>query len=123
VEIRSAPGAPVLQLTADISWLPPTARNLAMLSVPIPAGFRQVPLIRAITPMLARIPVVPLPLIYGASPSSFAGGALSRLGARCLAPAATPAATRSPLPAPALSPPATPRLPVACLYEQGQTSG
>ena len=30
-------------LTADITWLRPTEQNLARLTVPIPAGFRQVP--------------------------------------------------------------------------------
>jgi hypothetical protein len=44
IVIRSAPGQPVLQQTADITWLAPTARNLARLTVPIPAGFRQLPL-------------------------------------------------------------------------------
>jgi hypothetical protein len=44
IVIRSAPGQPVLQQTADITWLAPTAQNLARLTVPIPAGFRQVPL-------------------------------------------------------------------------------
>jgi hypothetical protein len=34
--------APVYQRTANISWLHPTARNKAELTVPIPAGFRQV---------------------------------------------------------------------------------
>ena len=37
----------VLQRTADITWLKPTARNLDKLTVPIPAGFRQVPLTEA----------------------------------------------------------------------------
>jgi hypothetical protein len=44
IVIRSAPGQPVLQQTADITWLAPTAQNLDRLTVPIPAGFRQVPL-------------------------------------------------------------------------------
>jgi hypothetical protein len=56
VVVRSAPGTPVLQQTADITWLPPTAQNLAKLTVPIPAGFRQVPLIEAATPLLPQIP-------------------------------------------------------------------
>jgi hypothetical protein len=55
VVVRSAPGKPVL-LTADISWLLPTAQNLAKLTVPIPAGFRQVPLAEAVTPILQQIP-------------------------------------------------------------------
>jgi hypothetical protein len=33
----------VFRQTADITWLHPTAPNLAMLTVPIPADFRQVP--------------------------------------------------------------------------------
>ena len=48
------PGAPVLRQTADITWLPPTAQNLARLTVPIPAGFRQVPLAEAVRPILRR---------------------------------------------------------------------
>jgi hypothetical protein len=36
------------QLTADFSWLPRTSRNLARLSAPIPAGYRQVPLTTAL---------------------------------------------------------------------------
>ncbi|HLX47330.1 MAG TPA: hypothetical protein VKS82_03250 [Streptosporangiaceae bacterium] len=55
VVVRAAPGQPVV-LTAEISWLPPTAQNLAMLTVPIPAGFRQVPLARAVTSILQRFP-------------------------------------------------------------------
>lgn len=37
-----------VRMTASISWLTPTAANLARLTVPIPAGFRQVPLPEAI---------------------------------------------------------------------------
>jgi hypothetical protein len=43
VVIRPAPGSPVSQQTADITWLKPIAQNRAGLTVPIPAGFRQVP--------------------------------------------------------------------------------
>jgi hypothetical protein len=43
VVIRSAPGSLVAQQTADITWLKPIAQNRAGLTVPIPAGFRQVP--------------------------------------------------------------------------------
>jgi hypothetical protein len=42
--------------TADISWLPLTAQNLARLAVPIPAGFREIPLARAVTPSMQRVP-------------------------------------------------------------------
>ncbi len=55
VVVRAAAGQPVV-LTAEITWLPPTAQNLAMLTVPIPAGFRQVPLARAVTSILQRVP-------------------------------------------------------------------
>ena len=47
VVIRLGRGRAVFQRTADITWLPPTAQNLAKLAVPIPAGFRQVPLTEA----------------------------------------------------------------------------
>jgi hypothetical protein len=43
VAIRSAVGSPVVQRTADITWLKPTAQDQAALTVSIPAGFRQVP--------------------------------------------------------------------------------
>lgn len=38
-------------LTANIAWLPPTAPDLARLTVPIPAGFRHVPLAEAVSPL------------------------------------------------------------------------
>jgi hypothetical protein len=50
VALRPAPTRPPF-LTADITWLPPTAKNLAKLAVPIPAGFRHVPLAEAVTPV------------------------------------------------------------------------
>jgi hypothetical protein len=37
----AARGGPTLQM--NLRWLPPTAANLALLNVPIPAGFTQVP--------------------------------------------------------------------------------
>jgi hypothetical protein len=52
VAVRSAPGTPGLQQTADITWLPPTAQDLAMLAVPIPPGFRHVRLTQAVLPIL-----------------------------------------------------------------------
>jgi hypothetical protein len=61
VVVRSAPGAPGLRQTADITWLRPTAVNLARLTVPIPAGFRQVPLIRVVLPILQQFARGPLP--------------------------------------------------------------
>jgi hypothetical protein len=48
------------QQTANITWLPPTPQNLAKLTVPIPAGFRQVPLAKAIPPILQLLPGGPL---------------------------------------------------------------
>jgi hypothetical protein len=56
VMARPVPGTSVLQQTADITWLPPTTQNLAKLTVPIPAGFRRVPLAQAVTPSMQRIP-------------------------------------------------------------------
>jgi hypothetical protein len=56
VVVRSATGQPVFRLTADITWLRPTAQNLAELTVPIPAGFRQVQLMAAVLPIVQQIP-------------------------------------------------------------------
>ena len=47
VTLRPAPGAPVPPRTADITWLAPSAANLAKLAVPVPTGFRQAPLAAA----------------------------------------------------------------------------
>ena len=44
-----APGTPGPWQTATITWLPPTPRNLAKLTIPIPAPFRRIPLAQAIT--------------------------------------------------------------------------
>jgi hypothetical protein len=52
VVTRSAFGGHVVRQTADIAWLAPTARNLAKLTVPIPAAFHRVPL----GPLLHHIP-------------------------------------------------------------------
>jgi hypothetical protein len=60
VVLRLARGQPVFQQTADITWLRPTAQNLAKLTVPIPAGFRRVPLAWAVTPIVQQIPGWPL---------------------------------------------------------------
>ena len=49
VVIRPAPAKPEF-LMADVTWLPLTAQNLAKLAVPIPAGFRHVPIAEAVTP-------------------------------------------------------------------------
>jgi hypothetical protein len=52
VVVRSAPGKPGFLQTADITWLSPTQQNLARLTVPVPAGFRQVPLTRILQQIL-----------------------------------------------------------------------
>ena len=49
-----------LRQTADITWLQPTAQNLAKLTVPVPAGFRRVPLAKGVLPFLQQIPGAPL---------------------------------------------------------------
>lgn len=55
-----APGATqgqlTLQQTADITWLRPTAQNLDELTVPVPSGFRHVPLAQAARPDLFPVP-------------------------------------------------------------------
>jgi len=56
VVVRLAFGNAVLQRTADITWLRPTAPNVARLAVPIPAGFRRVPFDQAVRP-IPQIPV------------------------------------------------------------------
>ena len=55
VIVRSAPGKQAVQQTADITWLPVTAQNLARLIVPIPAGFRQLSLTQAIGPKWRQV--------------------------------------------------------------------
>lgn len=45
-----------LKRTANITWLQPTAQNLAELTVPIPVGFRRVSLSQAVGPVIQRIP-------------------------------------------------------------------
>jgi hypothetical protein len=52
--VVSAPGRQGPWQTADITWLPPTAQNLARLPVPIPAEFRQVPLAQAVPSKMQR---------------------------------------------------------------------
>jgi hypothetical protein len=57
VVIRPISGQPGLWQTADVSWLPPTAPNLAKLTVPIPAGFRKVPFAEAAAPLMQHVAV------------------------------------------------------------------
>lgn len=68
----SAQAAEVVQQTADIRWLPPTTRNLARLAVSIPAGFRRVPLIRVLWPLLQHL--VPAQSPSGVSASGLRPG-------------------------------------------------
>jgi hypothetical protein len=63
----SSAGAVPLQ-TANITWLRPTAQNLAKLAVPIPAGYRHVPLTEALLTILLHFP----------------GGSLGKLNQLCL---------------------------------------
>jgi hypothetical protein len=56
-----AAGAPAVQQTADITWLPPTAQNLGKLTVPIPAGFRKVSLPAVAAPTFKQISPALLP--------------------------------------------------------------
>jgi hypothetical protein len=60
VDIRPASGKSGPWQEADITWLPPTAQNLAKLTVPIPAGFRHVPLTQPVGPV-SKYPGGPLP--------------------------------------------------------------
>jgi hypothetical protein len=46
----------------DFTWLPPTEENLALLTPPIPAGFRQVPENQSQTPPASVSPQASLPL-------------------------------------------------------------
>jgi hypothetical protein len=62
--------SPALQQTADFTWLPPTAQNLAKLNVPVPAGFREVSLPAAVTPNLKLVPAGSLPVPRPLCPST-----------------------------------------------------
>lgn len=59
VVIRPVHGKPGPLQTADITWLRPAAQNLARMTVPIPAGCRQVSLAEAVTPLLQHDSVAP----------------------------------------------------------------
>jgi hypothetical protein len=61
VLVRPVPGTPGQWQTADITWLQPTTHNLAHLTVPIPVGFRQVPIARAVRPLMRHISAGPPP--------------------------------------------------------------
>jgi hypothetical protein len=70
VVVRSASGTQLLWQTADITWLRPTAQNLARLTVTIPAGFRQAPFADAVGPVLLQIPGHPKSRTLCPSPAS-----------------------------------------------------
>ena len=70
VVVRSASGTPLLWQTADITWLRPTAQDVAKLTVPIPAGFRRVPFAEAVGPILVQIPGHPKSRALCPSPAS-----------------------------------------------------
>ena len=61
VKAGSLQRAASVQQTADITWLPPTAQNLAKLTVPIPAGFRKVSLSAVAAPTFKQISPALLP--------------------------------------------------------------
>lgn len=86
VTTQSAAGYSPTQQTADFTWLPPTAQNQAKLTVPIPAGFREVPLIEAITPNLKHVPYAPFPRARAVPSPAGSAQALPRLGFPCLQP-------------------------------------
>jgi hypothetical protein len=56
VTTRPVPGQPGPGQTANITWLPPTRQNLASLTVPVPGGFRELPLARITGPRSGLIP-------------------------------------------------------------------
>ena len=85
---------PALRQTADFTWLPPTAQNLAKLTVPVPAGFRQVSLPAAVTPNLKLIPAAALP-----RPTAFCPAATG-MPCQVRAPRLVPSKARLRVPAP-----------------------
>jgi hypothetical protein len=88
--------SPSVQQTADFTWLPATAQNLAKLTVPVPAGFRRVSLPAAVTPNLKLIPAATLPRRMAFCPSA--------AGSPCPGPATLPVPFKSPLRAPGPAP-------------------
>jgi hypothetical protein len=86
VTVRSALGYSPVQQTADFTWLQPTAQNQAKLTVPIPAGFRRVPLLQAIAANLKLLPYAPLPRAKAVPSPAGSAQALPRPGLPCLGP-------------------------------------
>jgi hypothetical protein len=67
----------ILQQTANFSWLPPTAQNLARLGVPIPGGFRRVTFGQAAWPLMQQMHAL-LP-VGAAGPAAAYGGGPAKL--------------------------------------------
>jgi hypothetical protein len=86
VTVQSAAGYSPTRQTADFTWLPPTAQNIAKLAVPIPAGFRKVPLLQAIVPNLKQVPYAPFPRAKAVPSPPGSAQALPRPGLPCLQP-------------------------------------
>jgi hypothetical protein len=86
VTVQSAAGYSPTQQTADFAWLQPTTQNLAKLTVPIPAGFRKVPLFQAIAPNLKLVPGAPFPRAEAVPSPANSASALPRPGFPCLRP-------------------------------------
>ena len=86
VTVRSAAGSSPVQQTADFTWLPPTAQNQAKLTVPIPAGFRKVPLFQAIVPNLKHVPYAPFPPARAVPSPPVSAPVLARPAQVCLQP-------------------------------------
>jgi hypothetical protein len=114
VVISPAPGQPAplqgavpLQQTADITWLPPTAQNLAKLTVSIPAGFRHVALGQALLPIVRETPNTQVPRGVSAPFTERSTRCPSRVVIR-------PAEKGPAIPGPARSMLASPRLTVSC---------
>ena len=86
VTTQSAAGYSPTRQTADFTWLQPTTQNQAKLTVPVPAGFRKVPLIEAIVPNLKHVPYAPFPRARAVPSPPGSAQALPRPGFPCLQP-------------------------------------
>jgi hypothetical protein len=96
-----------LRQTADFAWLPPTAQNLAKLTVPVPAGFRQVSLPQAVAPNLKLIP----------------GGSLPKAAALCPSPPGVPCGFNAARPVPSRSLLMVPRPAALCFMTKAPRLG
>ena len=86
VTVQSPAGYSPTRQTADFTWLPPTAQNVAKLTVPIPAGFRKVPLLQAVIPNLKHVPYAPFPRAKAVPSPAGSAQALPQPGLPCLQP-------------------------------------